>query len=149
MNEHRISTEKLMQLLMKEHSLQRFMRSNSGEIGTPSFDEYIRGLQCEKGESAEKIILRAQIEKSYGHQLFKGSRKPSRDSCIQLAFGFEMDVEGAQKLLRIADKSTLYPRVKRDAAIIYSLHNHISLIDTNMILDQLGVAIIGGDRNND
>ena len=148
MEEHRIDTEKLMQLLMKDRSFQSFLSSNAAELSGPSFEEYIAELRDKKGESAEKIIRRGMIEKSYGHQLFKGSRRPSRDTCIQLAFGFEMDVEETQRLLRTAGKSMLYPRVLRDAAVIYSLHNHITLADTQIVLEKLGVPIIGGGKSN-
>lgn len=148
MDEHRIDTEKLMQLLMKDRSFQSFMNSNAGEMKRPLFHEYITDLQQKKGESAGRIIQRGQIEKSYGHQLFKGTRNPSRDTCIQLAFGFEMDVEEAQRLLRAAGRSTLYPRVLRDAAIIYSLHNRISLTDTNLVLEKLGAPILGGKKDD-
>ena len=145
MDEEKISTEELMRLLMKDRSFQSIMSSNAGAIGgVQSFTDYIAMLQQRKCESAEKIIRRAQIEKSYGHQIFKGSRNPSRDTCLQLAFGFELDVEETQRLLRAAGKSTLYPRVLRDAAVIYSLHNHISLLDTQIVLEELGVPIIGG-----
>lgn len=149
MDEHRIDTEKLMQLLMKDRSFQSFMASNEGELGGPSFEEYLEELRRKKGESAEKIIKRSMIEKSYGHQLFKGSRRPSRDTCLQLAFGFELDVEEAQRLLKTAGKSVLYPRVLRDAAIIYSLHNRISLADTQIVLEKLEVPIIGGGKARD
>lgn len=147
--EKRISTAALMQLLMKDRSFQSFLSSNAEEFGQPEFNVYISKLRSEKGESAEKIIRRGQIEKSYGHQIFKGTRKPSRDTCLQLAFGFEMDVEQTQRLLRAAGKSMLYPRVMRDAAIIYSLHNNVSLSDTQIILEDLGLPIIGGGKKND
>ena len=148
-SEHRLSTDDLMQLLMKDRSLQSFMSSNADELGMQPFCEYITMLKNEKGESAEKIILRGHIEKSYGHQIFKGTRKPSRDTCIQLAFGFEMDVEQTQRLLRAAGKSMLYPRVMRDAAIIYSLHNNISMSDTQIVLEKLGLPVIGGAVRHD
>ena len=149
MNEQRIKTEELMELLMKDRSLSSFLGSNAGELGQAPFHEYLRSLQQKKGEPAEKIILRGQIEKSFGHRLFKGTRKPSRDTCLQLAFGLELDVEQTQRLLKNAGKSVLYPRVLRDAAIIYSLHNQVSLTDTQIVLEELGVPLIGGGQSND
>ena len=148
MEEHRIDTEKLMQLLMKDRSFSSFLSSNAAELSGPSFGEYLAELRDKKGESAERIIRRGQIEKSYGHQIFSGRRRPSRDTCLQLAFGFELDVEETQRLLKTADKSVLYPRVLRDAAIIYSLHNRISLADTQIVLEKLGVPIIGGGKSS-
>ena len=143
--ESRLSTEELMNVLLEEHSLTGFLHSNDTEIGLPSFSEYLGKLQKAKGESAEKIIIRGNIEKSYGHQIFRGTRKPSRDTVIKLAFGFEMDVEDAQKMLRTAGMSMLYPRVLRDAVIIYGLHNHISVVDTEIILEELELPLLSHD----
>ena len=148
-SERRITTDDLMQLLMKDRSFSSFMNSNAGEMKEVSFEDYLSKLRCEKGEPAEQIIRRGQIEKSYGHQLFRGSRKPSRDTCLQLAFGLELDVEQTQRLLGAAGKSVLYPRVLRDAAIIHSLHNHVSLTDTQIVLEELGLPIIGGSKKHD
>ena len=144
-NESRLTTDELMNVLLEERNPTGFLRSNNTEIGLPSFREYLEKLRHAKGESAEKIVLRGNIEKSYGHQIFRGVRKPSRDTVIKLAFGFEMDVEDAQKMLRTAGMSMLYPRVLRDAVVIYSLHNHISVIDTEIILQQLDLPLLSRD----
>ena len=144
-NESRLTTEELMNVLMEERNLSGFLHSNDTEIGLPSFSEYLEKLRKVKGESAEKIILRGNIEKSYGHQIFRGTRKPSRDTVLKLAFGFEMDVEDAQKMLRTAGMSMLYPRVLRDAVVIYSLHNHVSVVDTEIILQQLDLPLFSRD----
>ena len=92
----------------------------------------------------EQLIRRANLEKSYGHQLFSGKRKPSRDTVLQLAFAMGADVASAQEMLKVARKSLLYPRIKRDTVIIYCLHNRVSLVDTEIILQDLGLPILGG-----
>lgn len=144
-NESRLTTEELMNVLLEERNLSGFLHSNDTEIGLPAFSDYLEKLRKVKGESAEKIILRGNIEKSYGHQIFRGTRKPSRDTVLKLAFGFEMDVEDAQKMLRTAGMSMLYPRVLRDAVVIYGLHNHISVVDTEIILQQLNLPLLSRD----
>ena len=93
------------------------------------------------------MILRANLEKSYGHQLFNGKRNPSRDTVLQLAFALEADVAQAQEMLKIAQRSSLYPRIKRDAVLIYCLHHRISLIDTEIILEDLCLPLLGGKKN--
>ena len=47
-------------------------------------------------------------------------------------------------MLKVARKSVLYPRIKRDTVIIYCLHNRVSLLDTEIILENLGLPILGG-----
>ena len=56
----------------------------------------------------------------------------------------EADLTQAQEMLRIARRSLLYPRIKRDAVIIYCLHNHLSLMDTQIILQDLELPLLGG-----
>lgn len=109
-----------------------------------SFSEYITKLCKNQGQVPERIIKRANIERSFGHQLFKGTRKPSRDTVLQLAFGFDADVDTAQELLKHAGMSALYPRIKRDAAIIYCLHNHFTIVETQSVLNELELPLIGG-----
>jgi hypothetical protein len=128
--------------LMKAASVRQFIGEN--EIGLPAFSDYIRALCRERGEAPERVIKRAGIERSYGHSLFRGDRRPSRDTVLQLAFGFEADVELAQSLLRHAGHSTLYPKVPRDTVIGYCLIHKTSFIETQQILMELDLPLIGG-----
>ncbi|MBQ7488792.1 MAG: hypothetical protein IJT77_14980 [Clostridia bacterium] len=149
MSETRLKTEELMDRLFEEQNLRRFFSQEAENLILPTFSEYLQAMCRQRIEVPEHIISRANIDKSYGHQLFSGRRNPSRDTVIQLAFGFGMDVGDAQEMLRIARKSPLYPRVRRDTAIIYCLHNHISLIDTQIILDDLDLPVLGSERKSD
>lgn len=141
---HEIKTSALFKNLFKTSSIKEFVETKSGEMQLPTFSEYIKKLCDLKGEVPEHIIRRADVERSFGHQLFKGTKKPSRDTVLQLAFGFEADVEIAQELLKHARMSALYPRVKRDAVIIYCLHNHFNIVDTQTTLYEMGIPLIGG-----
>ncbi len=146
MNEpaNQVGTSTLFRRLFKTSNLGQFIKKNAEEIKLQSFSQYITKL-CEKqGEVPERIIKRANIERSFGHQLFRGSRNPSRDTVLQLAFGFGADVDMAQELLKHARASALYPRVKRDTAIIYCLHHHFTIVETQRILHEMELPLIGG-----
>jgi hypothetical protein len=54
-----------------------------------------------------------------------------------------MTAEQAQELLRRADKSLLYPRIKRDAAIIFCLSRGMDVIDTQSLLESLDLTLLG------
>ena len=140
----RLETDEILRLLFSEPNLEHWMTSEASGVSFPSFSEYITALCTRRGEPSERVINRANIEKSYGHHLFTGRRNPSRDTVLLLAFGFELDYAGTQELLKAARKSALYPRIKRDAAIIYCLHNHVSLMDTQIILQDLELPLLGG-----
>ncbi|MDO5112105.1 MAG: hypothetical protein Q4E65_07355 [Clostridia bacterium] len=139
-----IDTAALCNNLFKADNLKQFLQKNTDALHVPRFHEYIAKLCRERGEVPERVIKRANMESSFGHQIFSGRRNPSRDTVIQLAFGFEADVELAQTLLKYAARSPLYPRVKRDAAILYCLHNHIALVEAQEILHDLDLPLMGG-----
>ena len=47
------------------------------------------------------------MPRNYAYQLFNGTRKPSRDKVIQLAFGFGLSVDDTQELLKVARQAPL------------------------------------------
>lgn len=141
-----VDTTALYENLFKADSLDQFIQTNTGELQIPQFHLFITELCKTRGEVPERVIKRGGIENSFGHQLFSGRRKPSRDTVIQLAFGFEADVELAQTLLKYARRSQLYPRIKRDAAILYCLYNHLSFLNVQEVLYDLGLPLLGESR---
>ncbi|MEA4921026.1 MAG: hypothetical protein VB078_08915 [Clostridiaceae bacterium] len=143
---NKLRTSTLFRMIFKTPDIREFIKENSSEMNMPPFSSYIAGLCDLRGEAAERIIKRANIERSFGHQIFKGTRNPSRDTVLQLAFGFEADVEMAQELLKHACMSPLYPRVKRDAAIIHCLYNGLSIIEAQNVLHDMRLPLIGGGK---
>ena len=139
-----LPTSKLWEQLVKATSVKQFIGQNESEIGLPAFCEYISALCRESGEVPERVIKKANIERSFGHAIFRGDRNPSRDTVLQLAFGFGADVKLAQSLLRHAGHRSLYPRVPRDTAISYCLIHGMSFIETQHILMELNLPLIGG-----
>lgn len=139
----RTSTTSFLNSLLKAPDLEQFIKNNADQMQMPPFCEYITQLCKKHGEVPEHIIKRANIERSYGHQIFRGSRNPSRDTVLQLAFGFEANVDEAQELLKHAGKNALYPRVKRDAALIYCLHGRFTIVETQRVLQEMGLPLLG------
>ena len=142
-----MDSEELLRLLFMESSLEHLMTMNTGDAAMPTFAEYITQLARASGEAPERVINRADLDKSYGHQLFRGIRKPSRDTVLMLAFGFKADYARAQALLKAARKSPLYPRVKRDMVIIFCLHHGYSIVETQLALSDYGLPLLGGRKH--
>ena len=147
MDNQSITTSTLLQRLFKTSSIDRFIDRHENALeAVPLFCEYINKLCAEKDVSAESVLKKTDIERTYGHQLFRGIRKPTRDRVIQFGFGFEMDYDDMQKLLSIARKSPLYPKIKRDAIIIFALKNKYSVIDVQNALYDMGIPLLGEER---
>lgn len=145
---HTITTGTLMRRLSRTSSFEKFKEKNADALFLPAFHEYITELCAEKGEVRERVIKRSGLDRVYGHQIFTGRYVPSRDKVIQLALGFSLDVKGTQMLLRIARKPELYPKVERDAAILFCLSHGKAFDKTQALLSELGLPLLGGDRND-
>lgn len=104
------------------------------------FEAYIDQLCTQAGKKRWQVIHRAWIDRTYGYQLFNGTRRPSRDKVIQLAFGLELDLPRTQELLGAAEKNALDPRRKRDAVFIFCIGKGMNLAEAQVLLDRLGLA---------
>lgn len=130
--------------LFRSPTAGQFITENNAALRLPSFPEYITALCEKRGEIPEQVIRRGCIERSFGHHLFRGTRNPSRDTVLQLAFGLELDADGTQQLLKIARMSPLHPRVKRDAVIAHCLHNRVGIVKAQTTLAELELPTIRG-----
>jgi transcriptional regulator with XRE-family HTH domain len=138
-------TSTLLRRLMRTSDLPAFIKKHEQEMDVQPFHEYITEICLRKELVPEQVIRKAGIERSYGHQLFNGTRKPSRDKVIQLAFGLGLDLDETQKMLQLAQKSPLYPKIKRDAAIVYCLTHDKDIMETQTMLHSLDLTLLGGD----
>ena len=139
-----VNTNTLMKRLFKAADLDTYLEGNESDLHSPDFYTLLKQA-CEKRNMLPaQVIERAQIERTYGHQLFNGTRRPSRDKVLQLALGLGLSVDETQRLLRAAGKSPLYPRLKRDAALIFCLKNGYDMMETQEILEKHGISLLGG-----
>jgi len=143
-----VNTTNLMKRLFRTNSLSAFLKSNESNLQPADFRTMLKGLCDDRGLSPARVIERSQIERSYGHQLFNGTRRPSRDKVLQLCFGIGLGVEDTQKLLRAAGKSQLYPRLKRDAVILYGLQHGLSIFAVQDALTDYGLTVLGGQKDD-
>ena len=139
----RLRTDKLMRRLFRASTPEEALSEEGEFFEKEDFSACAASFCAEKDMVPERVIREAGIDRTYGHQLFNGTRMPSRDKAIQLAFGFGLDVDETQRLLRAARKSMLYPRLKRDALIIYCLQKKKDLAYTQQILREYGMTALG------
>lgn len=107
-------------------------------FGGADLTAYLRGLLEARGRSVQDIILRCNLDRSYGYQLFNGTRTPTRDFLLLLSVVLQLPEEEAQRLLKLAGRPALYPRNRRDAAVLYALSHRLSLDEANALLTDLG-----------
>jgi transcriptional regulator with XRE-family HTH domain len=146
-NKKRITTSNMLSRILKTNNIVSLIKNNDNNMETRTFAGYLQDLCKEKGVVQEHIILRSDIERTYGHQIFRGLHAPSRDKVIQLAFGFGLNVEETQTLLCRSRHSALYPKLKRDAVIIFCLNKQKTILEAQELLYELELTILGGKQN--
>ncbi len=138
----KLTTTALFSLLEKSRSLEAFLDEHESDLPAPSISDYLAYLLERYQLSKQDVIRAANLERSNGYQIFNGYRTPRRNALLRIALGMHLTLEETQYLLKLALRGELYPRNRRDAAIIYCISHQFSLIDTEIMLEQLGEEIL-------
>ena len=142
-------TKLLLERLFRAPDVDTYLRDNAQLMEMPAFHRFICALCEELSLSRAAVITRSDIPRNYAYQLFNGIRKPSRDKVIQLAFGFELDVDSTQELLKIARQAPLYPKIPRDIVILRCLYEKRSVMEAQQELSSMGLTLLGREDKND
>lgn len=131
-----VRTSLLLRQLSETHNLHSFLQRNEHHMLGGSLAEYLRSKCAEKQLVREQVILSAGIERTYGHQIFRGLRNPSRDKLLTLALCMGMTLPEVQHLLLLGQKSQLHPKVRRDTVFIYGFTKGLAVEDVaEMLVD--------------
>ena len=109
----------------------------------PELSKYLRQLLDERHLTTGEVIQRCNLDRSYGYQLFNGTRCPTRDTLIILSFQLDLNEKQTQRLLKIAGRPALYARNRRDAAILFGLTHRLTLPQTEDLLSELEEEPLG------
>lgn len=109
---------------------------------------YLTAKLAEKGLRKSEVIKAAQLNETFGYQIFSGSRKPSRNYIIALGLAMGLDVHDLRLALCHGDAGDLYAKNRRDAIIIFCASHGYSLVQTDEELYKHGEETItdGGEQ---
>lgn len=131
-----ISTEELMHRI-KEEKTGDMSFLEKKEFDCPDITVYLCDLLAEHKKEVKEVIRQLGLERTYGYQMFNGTRKPTRNFLIRLAVLLGLTVEETNRLLKIGKKEILYPRIKEDAVVIYAIEKKLPLEELEEILEEL------------
>ena len=103
----------------------------------PACAQVLQNLLEQAGLSAPEWIAAADISKSYAYQVLRGERTPGRDILLRTALVLRLSLKEAQRLLAVGGCGALYPKIRRDAAVIFALNQHMTLLETEELLGSL------------
>lgn len=133
------STGDLLEVLKKKGSYEEAQREICPGQYTVNLSEYLHTLAEERNMKQADILRRSGLKKSYFYLLMDGRReKPSRDTLIQLGFGYGLSLDEMQEFLKHLGAAQLYPRIARDGVVIYALQHGLDIIRCDILLEENG-----------
>lgn len=104
-----ILTEDLLAELLLSRDPQEFIEKY--DITSHSLSEYLQALLEEKGLRRIDVIRSADLNETFGYQIFMGQRKPSRNKILQIAFAMGCTLKETNRLLQIGGRTRSTARI--------------------------------------
>ena len=133
-------TEELLHELLDAPTVDSFLGSH--ELPDISLFDYLQQLLVEKHLERVRVVRMADLNETFGYQIFTGARNPSRDKVLQIAFSMALTLHETNRALEAAGVSSLYSKDRRDAIIIFCLDRGCSLQKVNEELYRFGERTI-------
>lgn len=134
----RIDTQDLLLILQEAEAVDPLLDALSSQLNPLSFPAQLHLYMEERGLTVSKLSEIAMLSRSFTYQLCSGDRVPGRDIVLRLALALVLTVDETQQLLRAAQKGVLYPRVRRDAIIIFCLNRKKGIYEADELLTSHG-----------
>lgn len=132
------TTGDLMDILEKKPLSISLKQISSEQIHT-SLSERIKAKINKYGLKTAEVFNRSGIKKQYFYEILNGERQnPSRDFLIQLCIGMGLSLSETQEFLKYSGAAPLYARNRRDSVLIYCFQRGLSIVDTDIKLDECG-----------
>ena len=126
-------TEELLNELLDAPNIDGYIREH--DSAAPSLSDYLKQLLQEKGLERSRM---ADLNETFGYQIFTGARHPSRNKVLQIALAMALTLKETNRALTAAGVSVLNCEDRRDAIIIFCIDRGCSLQKVNEELYRFG-----------
>ncbi len=129
-------TEGLLDELLGAPNPEAYLDSH--DFGERTLSEYLQRLLEEKHLERAQVVRMANLNETFGYQIFKGERNPSRNKVLQIAFAMALSLRETNRALSAASVNALNCKNRRDAIIIFCIDRGCSLQKVNEELYRFG-----------
>ena len=129
-------TDELLNELLDAPNIDVYIKEH--DFAAPSLSDYLRQLLQEKGLERSRVVRMADLNETFGYQIFPGARHPSRNKVLQIAFAMALTLKETNRALTAAGVSVLNCKDRRDAIIIFCIDRGCSLQKVNEELYRFG-----------
>lgn len=113
-------TEDLLARLLAAPSVESYLGEPASTVNR-DLPQYLREILDEKGMKRAEVVRTSGLNGTVVYDIFAGKSRPGRDHAIMLALGMRCTLRETQRLLRLSGVSELWPKVRRDAIIIWCI----------------------------
>lgn len=106
-----------------------------------NFAAYFNELREKKGVKISDLYMNNALGKSFVYYMRKGTKLPSKETAIKVAFALNATLEETNLLLKASGNKELYPRNEEDAIIEFGIRNHWTIYQTEEFLKKRGLKI--------
>lgn len=133
-------TEELLDELVNAPTIDSYVANH--EFSECFLASYLQELLEHKHLKRARVVHMADLNETFGYQIFKGTRHPSRNKVLQIAFAMALTLRETNRALSLAGTSVLNCKNRRDAIIIFCLDRSCSLQKVNEELYRFGETTI-------
>ena len=106
--------------------------------------DYLHELLAAKGLKRADVVRASGLNGTFVYDVFAGKSRLGRDHALMLAFGLGCDLRETQRLLRLDGVSELWPKLRRDAVIIWCVEHGFTRSRADDELYRLGEKTLFG-----
>ena len=131
-------TDELLNELLDAPNIDGYIKEH--DLAAPSLSDYLKQLLQEKGLERSRVVRMADLNETFGYQIFTGSRNPSRNKVLQIAFAMALSMKETNRALTAAGVSVL-GGISHNAGQIFVA---MWVLDTATLIYYLPVLAITG-----
>lgn len=98
-------TDELLNELLDAPNIDGYIKEH--DFAAPSLSNYLKQLLQEKGLERSRVVRMADLNETFGYQIFTGARHPSRNKVLQIAFAMALTLKETNRALTAAGVSVL------------------------------------------
>lgn len=129
-----LTTSQLLSIIKKSGRFSEVTEAFHDKEAEPVFCHYLYSIMEKRQLTPKDIIGSSGIERSYFYHILSGQKMPGRNIILRICLCMSATLAETNQLLRLSHQGQLYPKVRRDAAIIFAIEKKYTMQQTNDFL---------------
>lgn len=132
------STDELMRMIEESSGIENTMKEISEDLIEKTYSQRLYELMDRRCVKVSELAKMSLMSRSFVYQVYSGIRNPGRDVVLRFALLLRAGVPETQRMLQAAGRGALYPRIRRDALLLYALRKEMDVFAADELLTRYG-----------